>query len=265
VGLSNLAALFALRGFGHEIFRAPPARVELPHQSGADQKDRDPDYDHARQQGENPYQDRRPDHQPLLLIRTPVRHRKPLTDDTQTRKPELELRLHMYPHRGFFQQFSGVLGGYTPLEGHLTLAEHDFMRGLPTEQLEPLSALATEVTFAENQVVLEDGQVSSSFYLLTRGSVAVELRAPQYAVCVQALGPGNVFGWSALLDHQDTLFRVRAREHTTALRFDGEKLKCLCLTDPALGAELLRRTLQVVASRVRATEIRFAEMCGVRV
>ena len=147
----------------------------------------------------------------------------------------------------------------------MTLANHEFTRGLSQEHLETLAALASEVTFEENQVVLEDGEVSASFYLLVSGSVAVELRTPNYAVCVQALGPGQVFGWSALLDHQDTLFRVCAREHTTALRFNGQQLKSLCHSDPSLGAELLHRTLEVVAGRVRATEIRFAEMCGVRV
>ena len=113
-------------------------------------------------------------------------------------------------------------------EGHLTLLDHDFLRGLSPEHLKVLAGLAHEVTFEENQVVLEDGQASSSFYLLLRGSVAVELRTPSYAVCVQALGEGQVFGWSALLDDQDTLFRVRAREHTTAVRFDGRELKSLC-------------------------------------
>jgi hypothetical protein len=34
-------------------------------------------------------------------------------------------------------------------------------------------------------------------------------------------------------------------------------------TDPDLGAEILLRILGVVAGRVRATEERFAEMCGV--
>jgi CRP-like cAMP-binding protein len=82
---------------------------------------------------------------------------------------------------------------------------------------------------------------------------------------VQALGPGDVFGWSALLDHQDTLFAVRARERMVALRIEGESLKTLCRTDPQLGGEILRRTLHVVAGRVRATEMRFAEMCGVKV
>jgi hypothetical protein len=58
---------------------------------------------------------------------------------------------------------------------------------------------------------------------------------------------------------------VRARENTTALRLEGEDLKAACEADPRLGKEVLQRALAVVAGRVRATEIRFAEMCGIRV
>ena len=72
----------------------------------------------------------------------------------------------------------------------------------------------------------------------------VELGTPLYVMRVQVLGPGNVFGWSALLDDQDTLFRVRAREHTTALQIDGATLKAHCRTDPAMGAEFLHRILR---------------------
>ncbi len=139
------------------------------------------------------------------------------------------------------------------------------MQGLTEAQIDALSALATEVTFEENEVILEDGQRSAYFYLLVSGSVSVELRTPRYVVCVEALKPGQVFGWSALLEHQDTLFQVRAREKTTALRIDGSVLKAKCHGEPGLGTEILQRTLQVVAGRVKATEIRFAEMCGVRV
>ena len=142
---------------------------------------------------------------------------------------------------------------------------HAFACGLTEPQVASLASLASEVTFEENEVILENGQRSTSFYLVVAGSVAVELSSPRYTVCVQAVGPGQVFGWSALLDHQDTVFQVRARERTTALRLDGAALCALCQTDPHLGVELLRRTLQVVAGRVRATETRFAEMCGVRV
>jgi CRP-like cAMP-binding protein len=145
------------------------------------------------------------------------------------------------------------------------LGDHAFTRGLTDSQVAALVALASEVAFEENEIILQDGQRSKSFYLLTSGSVAVELRTPRYAVIVQALGPGQAFGWSALLTHQDTLFQVRAREHTTALRLEGEALTALCRADCNLGAEILLRTLQLVAGRVKATELRFAEMCGVRV
>jgi CRP-like cAMP-binding protein len=91
------------------------------------------------------------------------------------------------------------------------------------------------------------------------------LRTPRYAVAVQALGPGNAFGWSALLEDQDTLFQVRARERTTALQIDGATLKAYCMSDPELGAEFFHRILHVVAGRVKATELRFAEMCGIKV
>lgn len=146
-----------------------------------------------------------------------------------------------------------------------TLRDHSFVQGLSEEQIASLAAVASQVSFDENQIILADREHSTAFYFLITGSVAIELRAARYAVCVQALGPGQVFGWSALLEDQDTLFQVRAREQTTALRIAGDKLKALCHEDAPLGAELLQRTLHVVASRVRATEERFAEMCGVKV
>lgn len=139
------------------------------------------------------------------------------------------------------------------------------MRGLKADQLDSLAAQAVPVRFEENEIVLVEGERSAAFYLLVSGSAAIELRTPNYAVCVQELGPGSVFGWSSLLDEQDTLFQVRARERVMALRIEGQKLKALCRTDPDLGSELLRRTLAVVAGRVKATELRFAEMCGVRI
>ena len=155
-----------------------------------------------------------------------------------------------------------------PEVGDTTLAQvlraHAFTHGLSESQVAGLAALAAKVTFEENQVILVAGERSTSFYLLVEGSVAVELRTPRYAVCVQAVGPDQVFGWSALLDQQDTVFQVRSRERSTALRLDGAALTAAFQTDPQLGVEILRRTLQVVAGRVKATELRFAEMCGVK-
>jgi len=139
------------------------------------------------------------------------------------------------------------------------------MHGLADRHVATLAALATEVAFAENEVILEDRQQSRYFYLVTSGSVNIELHTPIFTVSVLAVGPGQAFGWSALLDRQDTVFQVRARERTAALRIGGPDLTQACRDDGELGVEILLRTLQVAAGRIQATEAKFAEMCGVRI
>jgi CRP/FNR family transcriptional regulator, cyclic AMP receptor protein len=145
------------------------------------------------------------------------------------------------------------------------LRDHAFTQGLSETQIQTLAKIATAVTFDENQMIFQDGEPSRCFYLLKSGSVVVELRTAQCVVAVQALGPGAVFGWSALLQDQDTLFQVRAREDTTALQMDGASLTSACMSNTDLGAEFFHRILRVVAGRVKATEIRFAEMWGIKV
>ena len=156
-----------------------------------------------------------------------------------------------------------------PPEGQFTPADalraHRFTRDLSDSQIATLASIACPITFAEDELVLVDGQICRSLFLVLEGSVSVELHTQRFTVAVQALGPGQAFGWSSLLDDQDTLFQVRSREQTTALRLDGPALKEACQKDTGLGYEILHRALQLVAGRVQATEERFAEMCGVRV
>jgi len=145
------------------------------------------------------------------------------------------------------------------------LRNHAFTEGLSEPHIATLAAVAAEVDFADGEVVLDTGGRSRYFYLLLSGSVTVELHAPSFTVSVQALGPGQAFGWSALLDQQDTLFRVRAREPTTALRFAASDLADAFRADTSLAAAILLRTLKLAATRVEATEARFAEMCGIKI
>jgi CRP-like cAMP-binding protein len=145
-----------------------------------------------------------------------------------------------------------------------TLSHHSFTAGLTETQLGCLQALAREVSFAENELVLITGQHSKYFYLLLTGSVCIEARTRAYTISVQSLGPGEAFGWSSLLDHHDTLFQVRAREQCTALCLDGDGLDAAFRADPELAAEILRRALKLVAGRVLATEAMLGTLCGMR-
>ncbi|HEY1337531.1 MAG TPA: cyclic nucleotide-binding domain-containing protein [Bryobacteraceae bacterium] len=150
--------------------------------------------------------------------------------------------------------------------GHLTLLEqlqrHAFARGLSAAHLSRLADLASEAEFAEDEVIVKNGVRSDALYLVLEGSVAVELRTPVYMVGVEVLRPGQIFGWPVLLSEPDTILQIRARERTAALRLDGEALASACRSDAELAAELYFRMLHVAAGRIRVTEVRFAEMCG---
>lgn len=145
-----------------------------------------------------------------------------------------------------------------------TLQGHTFLAGLGEAQLARLAEIAQPVQFREQELILGANQRSLDFYLLLSGSVSIELNNRQYAVRIQSLGPGDAFGWSALLNHHDTLFDVRTRERCTALRLGGAHLSAILREDPVFGAEFLRRTLLLVAGRVHATEMRLGEFCGIR-
>jgi len=145
------------------------------------------------------------------------------------------------------------------------IKDHAFTAGLTDSQIAKLAEFAHEVSFKENEVILVAGEQSKNFYLLLSGSVCIEVGTRTYVVWVQILHPGDAFGWSALLDHHDTLFQVRAREASGALCLDGERLCAALHQDSALAAEVFRRALGLVAGRVQATEARLGEMCGVKV
>lgn len=130
--------------------------------------------------------------------------------------------------------------------------------------LKKLGSLVKELRFEPDQVVFRARDESYEFCLITTGSFRVELGTPVYTVLIQTLGPGEVFGWSALLDHRYSFFQVRAQERSRALCLDGSKLAEACGRDPKLAAEIYRRIAQTAAKRIQAIEHRLVEFCGTR-
>jgi CRP-like cAMP-binding protein len=144
------------------------------------------------------------------------------------------------------------------------LKNHPFIQGMSEPMIRKLALFAREVRFEPDQVVFRAGDDEYEFCLIVSGTFCVELGTPVYAVLIQTLGPEEVFGWSALLDHRYSFFQVRALEGSEALRIDGAKLREACLTDAKLGAEIYRRIAEVAARRIQAVELRLAEFFGAK-
>lgn len=143
------------------------------------------------------------------------------------------------------------------------LMEHPFTKSLSMPEIDKIAAVACEEAFACDQIILLAGERSRNFYLVLSGSVRVEACAPHHRVSIQTLGAGEAFGWSSLLGHHDTLFQIRAQQQTRVMRLDGARLSQACDEDPKFGLALFRRILELVAGRVKATESRLGEFCGI--
>ena len=136
------------------------------------------------------------------------------------------------------------------------------MSGFDQAQLGKLASLAHEARFKGNDLIHIAGEKARAFYVLLSGSASVEVAADFCSVRIQTLAPGDIFGWTSLLDGHDTLFQVRACENCSALCLDGAAISALCQQDPELGVKLLRRVLQTVAGRIHGLESRLAQFCG---
>ena len=137
------------------------------------------------------------------------------------------------------------------------LAAQHFLDGMRAGQLEALAETATEVIVPAGRRLISDGDYAGQFWLIESGSVALDVVMPGNGrVVVGRVGMGGLVGWSWLLPPYRWAFGAVCLTEVTAFQFDAVAVRALCAVDPALGAELARRLLPVVAGRLLATRSR---------
>ncbi len=134
------------------------------------------------------------------------------------------------------------------------LAKHPFLEGLSPHQLRLLHDNAILIQFNAGELIFREGDPANRFYLIHSGKVALESRAGENGHrLIQALGPGEVLGWSWLFPPYFWHLDARALEPTDAVFFYGTPLRDECEADHDLGYELLKRMAGIVISRLQAT------------
>jgi CRP-like cAMP-binding protein len=79
-------------------------------------------------------------------------------------------------------------------------------------------------------------------------------------VTILTVEPGDVFGWSALVEPHEATSNAVALEAAEALVFDGPALRRLLAADAALAASVYPRLLTAVARRLVATRTQLLDL-----
>jgi CRP-like cAMP-binding protein len=136
-------------------------------------------------------------------------------------------------------------------------------KGLKPDHLETITGCASNVKFAEGQVLFLEGDEANAFYVVRHGLVAIEMyAAARGRLVVQTVSENEVVGWSWLFPPYRWHFDVRAVEPTRALAFDARCLRGKCDENPELGYELMKRFAQIMMDRIQATRIQTLDVYG---
>lgn len=137
--------------------------------------------------------------------------------------------------------------------------------GLDPDQLELIAGCGTNVVYSVGDHIFREGESADTFYLVRHGLVALEVHVPNRSdLTIETVGPGEIVGWSWLVQPYRWHFDGRAVELVRAVRFDGACLRRKCEEDPLLGYDLLNRFSQILVDRLQATRLQLLDVYGAR-
>lgn len=144
-----------------------------------------------------------------------------------------------------------------------TLKSFTFFSGLNEAEVKSLSIIANEISFQRGEFIFSEDDPARILYLLLDGWVDIVVnmddRSNRFGL-VSTLTPGDLFGWSALVEpHVYTASTVCASP-VKAIGFRGVDLRALFEIDPGLCCVITQKVCQVIATRLCTTRLQMVTL-----
>lgn len=143
------------------------------------------------------------------------------------------------------------------------VATHPLLAGLPSGTVAEVASCARNVAFPAGALLLAEGGPADTAYLVRRGRVAIEVRAPgPGSLVIETVGPASVVGWSWLIPPYCWRFDARAIDAVGATVLSAACLREKADRDPAVGYALMSRVAGILLERLQATRVRMLDIYG---
>jgi CRP-like cAMP-binding protein len=143
----------------------------------------------------------------------------------------------------------------------LTATSHAFA-GVERRHLDLLAGCGATARFAAGEYLFRTGEPADRFYLIRRGTVALDLVAAGRELTIETVHEGEIAGFSWLFEPFHWMFDARAVEDTRAIAFDAVCLRGKCDSDHELGYQLMRRMAALAVARLQATRLQLLDVYG---
>ena len=115
--------------------------------------------------------------------------------------------------------------------------------------------------FKKNDVIFEQDSNADHFYILSKGEVFIRYKPYDGPpLVVTRISPGDIFGWSAVLQRQKYTSTAVAEEESLVYQICGNDLLSVCAQSPDSGAIILQRLATIISARLRGTHSEVLEV-----
>jgi CRP/FNR family transcriptional regulator, cyclic AMP receptor protein len=143
-----------------------------------------------------------------------------------------------------------------------TLREVRFLHDIDNEHLLRIADVTRMCDVEPGRILFREGDAPHDVFLVVSGSVALDINVPGGSRRIMEVGPGEILGWSALLEQTQMTATATAARPTKVAQINTGQLLSICRHNPRFGYELLRRTSLALASRLSATRLQLLDTFG---
>ena len=135
-----------------------------------------------------------------------------------------------------------------------TLRGIAFLEDAIDHDLQQIASVAQLEQYPVGTTLFRDNESLDCVFLVVVGSVGLEIPGPGEGVKrTYTVGPGELLGWSPLLNKAPMTATARAITLTRVAALNAERVLALCEQDARFGFAFMRRTAQALAKRLDAT------------
>lgn len=132
-----------------------------------------------------------------------------------------------------------------------------FFSNFSLDQIVFLAKIAEENTFQRDHYFNHEGEELNALYLILEGEISLITKLPQKdrEVTINTLGPGDLFGWSALVPPYTATAGAKASIPSRVVVFDAIELRKKFDEDCQFGYLMMIKIAQVIRDRLNSLRI----------
>lgn len=137
-----------------------------------------------------------------------------------------------------------------------------WFKEIKSELLHKIEAIAHLRSITSGEILFREGDREDNLYIVVKGRVALDIFIPHRGkLRIYTVEPWDLFGWSSVTPsiHQRTAGATAVLDGLV-IAIDSSKLRQACEEDHDLGYLVMRRLMNIVASRLLVTRLQLVDM-----